>query len=75
MILTYFQIAAGPDFMKMGPTLTIGGRGRRRGIPLEDPNEIAELREQLMKLTPEQRETLKNMAHARILNSFKSKVP
>lgn len=60
--------------MKLGPTLAIGTRGRKRGVVLTDPAELNELRERLASLTPEQREDLRLLAHQQVLNSVKTKV-
>eukprot|EP00873_Tetraselmis_striata_P005980 jgi/Tetstr1/426244/TSEL_016564.t1 len=50
-------------------SLAIGKR--RKGVVLTDPAEIEELKQELAKLTPEQREELRALAAQRVLNSFK----
>lgn len=53
-------------------SLAIGKR--RKGVVLTDPAEIEELKQELAKLTPEQREELRALAAQRVLNSFKDEV-
>mmetsp|Transcript_11105 Transcript_11105/g.26345 ORF Transcript_11105/g.26345 Transcript_11105/m.26345 type:complete len:506 (-) Transcript_11105:14-1531(-) len=60
------------DMEGLTQSLSIGGRGRRRGTVLTDPEEIEELREAIRNLSPEELAELKQLAQQRMLNTFKT---
>lgn len=52
-------------------TLALGGNGRKKGVVVTDEAELEQLRQELEKLTPEEREQLRMLASQRVLNSFR----
>mmetsp|Transcript_15925 Transcript_15925/g.44486 ORF Transcript_15925/g.44486 Transcript_15925/m.44486 type:complete len:497 (+) Transcript_15925:156-1646(+) len=61
-----------PGYLNIGPTLAIGKRGRKRGVPLTDEQEINDLKEYLKTLDAEELASLEALAHKKILNSIKT---
>jgi hypothetical protein len=55
-------------------TLALGGNGRKKGVVVTDEAELEQLRQELEKLTPEEREQLRMLASQRVLNSFRDEV-